>query len=223
MKKILTLGLLAALGGVSLRAATVTYSSLITPGQASITQSGIVATGYYYESVSPYAWLSGTVTMNANFGIGVRSGASTTNPVQGSLREYVMFDFGTGTTTVSSISLYLSELSGSPTTYFTYAWVSGPPTGSGLSSNPMPPLTAFTTAPLSGTGLTASISTFGPIPNAGRYLLIGASDHHPTNPDLSSFAVRSITYTTVPDGASTVALMGAAITTLGLAARRRKE
>jgi MYXO-CTERM domain-containing protein len=32
-----------------------------------------------------------------------------------------------------------------------------------------------------------------------------------------------VAYTSVPDGASTLALMGAAVATLGLAARRRKQ
>jgi hypothetical protein len=222
MKKILTLGLLAALGGVSLRATTVTYNTTVSSAPSN-TNGGIVATGYYYETVSPYAWLSGTVVVNSNFGIGVLSGSNTNQRVQGSLKEYIMFDFGAGTTTVSSISLYIQSLTGSPTTYFTYAWVSGAPTGSGPSSVPLPPLTAFTDTPLLPGGALPSLYSFGPIPNAGRYLLIGASDHALENPDESSFAVRSITYTTVPDGASTVALMGAAITTLGLAARRRKE
>jgi MYXO-CTERM domain-containing protein len=35
--------------------------------------------------------------------------------------------------------------------------------------------------------------------------------------------VTGLTYTSVPDGASTLALMGAAVATLGLAARRRKQ
>jgi hypothetical protein len=72
-----------------------------------------------------------------------------------------------------------------------------------------------------GTGATNTFSSFGPIPSSGRYLLLGATNHN-AGPE-STFYVRTITYTTVPDGASTLALMGAAIATLGLAARRRKE
>jgi len=115
----------------------------------------------------------------------------------------------------------LSNVS-SPSQYFTYAWVNSPPTpGTTL---PSVPLTAVSQTPTPGAYTTAGSYTFDFSTGygSGRYLLLGSTDHDPNSPTESNFRVQSVTYTSVPDGASTLALMGAAIATLGLASRRRR-
>ncbi len=224
MKFVKLLVTLAALAGVTVNAATVALTpadsgtSGVSYNSLSFGTGAITATGYQWDDSStppnPATWAATTVRYDAN-GVGVAAIPSNAQ-VNGSTQEYILFDFGAGTTTVSSMSLYYNT---TPTSnlYFTYSWLNT--TVVAGSSTPGVPLTTYTTAPSSSSSanLTFNMASSG----SGRYLLLGATDHA-GSPTTVNYQVNSFTYTTVPDGASTLALMGAAIATLGFASRRRR-
>jgi hypothetical protein len=248
MKTAKILATFALLAGVTAHAVTVSFESgatsavnLVPPGGAvgspvantpytslTFTNGGgsVTTTGYYWNAgvganegwrFAPVRFqTSATATTHSPVGVGV-SENSTYSYVSGSLQEYILLDFGGGTSTVSSIKLYLSNVD-NQSQYFTYAWLNTAPVLN--STIPDIPLTLYGTAPTpvySGTGpYTFDMATTG----AGRYLLLGANN--PDTGDESRFTVQQVTYTRVADGASTLALLGAAVGSLGLAARRRR-
>jgi hypothetical protein len=128
----------------------------------------------------------------------------------------------TGTVKIDTLSLYFAN-NPSPT-YFYYEWLTAVPSGVPASAYPTLANAQDSSSQMTDntfTGATPGILTWSSVSGSGRYLLIGA-----VNGSLSTsnyFQVNSVTYTSVPDGASTLALMGAAVATLGLAARRRKQ
>lgn len=217
MKQVKILLTLAALAGVSVNATTVSFTGT-NAGAATVTgdDTVTVATAYVYNSVAvSNKWSQVLVGQDAD-GVGVESGnvGGSAFEVEGVWKEYIAFDFSgtaTGTVAVSSIVLNFPNTPTSP--FFTYQWISALPSG----NTPSVPGTFNTvTSGISGTGA----QTYTGIAGSGTYLILGAINGSLNTSNM--FSVTSITYTSVPDGASTLALMGAAVATLGLAARRRR-
>jgi MYXO-CTERM domain-containing protein len=240
MKSVTLLVALAVLAGGTAHATTVSFASADSGVSGSAYNSlsfgggAVTATGFFWDDsgapINPSVWATTTVRFLTNtppdpaHGVGVTNTTSN-SLVQGSMQEYILLDFGAGVTTISTIQLYLSNVDNN-NQYFTYAWVSAPPVAGATS--PAVPLTAVSQTPtpapsnpLAPGSYTFNFSTgFG----SGRYLLLGSTNHAGT-PTESNFRVQNVTYSTssVPDGASTLALMGAAVAVLGLAARRRRD
>ncbi len=212
MKKLIQLGLLAVLAGASLHGTTVSFTGS-NSGAPSITPtgSGITVTGHF----TTFQWNNGQVTQDGT-GIGVYS-QNANYTVEGEYKEYLVLDFGgtlTGAVRVDSLVLNFPNTETSP--YFQYAWISALPTGT------TPALTGATTNWINaGSVVSGDLRSFGPLNGTGRYLLLGAINGSQSTTNL--FQLNAVTYTSVPDGASTVALMGAALATLGFAVRRRKQ
>lgn len=227
MKNIIKLGMLAALATVSAYANTVGFggTAYTAPLPYSITNSSgtgtITLRGYIWDPNGP-EWDVRRLQQDAN-GVGVVAQGGLNEAVEGTYREFVAIDFSsTLTGTVSLDTLVLNYPTYNPPTvqpgtpYFKYAWVNtlpvdaaGTPNGDTFTSN-------WNTAATNITGTAFTFSTLG----TGKYLMLGA-----VNGSLNStnyFQVQSLSYTSVPDGASTLALMGAALATLGFTARRRK-
>ena len=237
MKSANLLVALAVLAGGTAHATTVSFATADsgTSGTSysslSFGSGAVTATGYFWNDgnnpPTTSVWATTTVCYlsnspaNAAYGVGVTN-TTVNSMVQGALQEYILLDFGGGTTTVDSITLYLNSVDNN-NNYFTYAWVNTPPVAGGTS--PSVPLTAVSQTPTPNAFSAAGSYTFNFSTGygSGRYLLLGATDHDAINgPIESSFRVQSVTFSTVPDGASTLALMGAAIATLSLASRRRR-
>jgi hypothetical protein len=212
MKKLIQLGLLAALAGGSAYGTTVSFTGS-SPAASTITASGLVVRGHF--TTGSNTWVAADVTQNS-LGLGAYSQNNNTI-VEGEYKEYLTIDFGataTGVVMVNSLVLNFPNTETSP--YFQYGWISALPSGT------LPSLTGLTTNWIdAGTPTTGNLVSFGPLTGQGRYLLIGAINGSQSTTNV--FALNSVTYTSVPDGASTLALMGAAVATLGLAARRRKQ
>jgi len=209
---------LAALAGASVNATTVTFTgSGSTANTITGNDTATVARGYVYNSaaVAPSAnWTQVQVGQDSG-GVGVESGngGNSAYEVEGTWKEYVVFDFSatlTGSVRVDSIVLNFPNIPTSP--YFTYQWVSALPSG----STPSVPGTFTSVTSGIGTGS----NTYSSIAGQGTYLILGAVNGSQSTTNM--FSVTSINYTSVPDGASTLALMGAAIATLGFASRRRR-
>jgi hypothetical protein len=241
MKNIIKLGMLAALANVSVHAVNVDFAGATTPvtnPDSSMTVSSIVVSGYVWTnraSTSPLSnWTPQDVFHTNGTGIGVYDGLAASDAyVDGTQREHLLIDFGATATSnvqVQTLTLYYANTPIAP--YFRYAWLSSAPnTGSRTLLSAGPPASYANSTPhyINDTAgfstpvpsISGNLYTFGtPISGQGRYLLIGA-----VNGSLSTsnyFALNSLTYTSVPDGASTLALMGAALATLGFAGRRRK-
>jgi hypothetical protein len=210
---------LAALAGASVNATVVSFTGGSASTAATFTGSDslTVATAYTYNSVAiTNKWSQVLVGQDAD-GVGVESGnnGGSAYEVEGVWKEYIAFDFSataTGAVSVSSIVLNFPNTPSGPS-YFTYQWISALPLG----NTPSVPGTFTTvTSGISGSGS----QNYTGITGQGRYLILGAINGSLNTSNM--FAVTSITYSAVPDGASTLALMGAAVATLGLAARRRR-
>jgi hypothetical protein len=207
------------------------YNSLSFGGGA------VTATGYFWDQSGappvPANWATAAVRFSSagdyanGFGTGVGVTNTTTNSqVQSALQEFILLDFGGGTTTVSSLTLYI-ETTSSASKYFTYAWLPSAPTAGSGTPDPTggspfytwdtgasypSPSPAFSSAG----DYTFNFSAYG----SGRYLLLGSTDLATFGSD---FRVNSVTFTKVPEAASTLALLGAAVGSLGLWARRRRR
>lgn len=216
MKKFIQLGMLTALACVSAQATTVTWNSPVSStGSISATSGSdtVTATGYVLFAGN-YTLMS---VKDDGSGVGVDStaaGALTTGQVatttDGQYAEYLVLNFGgtvNGQAIVDSIVMNFAGAPNNP--YFRYAWSSVAPT-SQISDGSFTTVSSMTGGhnPYTASSLSGS----------GRYLVINPL----TSGGANSFQVASVTYTSVPDGASTLALMGAALATLGFAARRRK-
>jgi hypothetical protein len=244
MKKIIQLGLLAALAGGSAMATTVSFvasGSAPYPNVASVTGgSGTFSPTTSFDSIT-FTNGGGTITAKGfiwddtrndfptydayNFasvrangtGLGVAT-VPTNNRVDGLSWEYVLLDFGS---TVKATEIVLTYYSApDPNLNFTYTWLSNPVNVG--DQTPAVPLNLYTTAATSTSGAVYTFDISALQAGSDRYLLLGATNHG--NPETATrYSITSVTYTSVPDGASTLALMGAALATLGFAARRRKE
>lgn len=226
MKIVNLLVTLAALAGVTVNATTVGLTSGNVDSGSSGTSynslsfggNKITTTGYFWnQSSTPDAWASSTVAIDSN-GVGVTNTSSSV-PVQSALNEFIVLDFGHGTTTISSLGLYFAQAPSSTSQWFTYSWQNSAPVAGQTTPNPST-FTSFSQGSPSFTS--AGVYTFNmSSAGSGRYLILGATDF-PSQTNTGDFRVNTVTYTTVPDGASTLALMGAAIATLGFASRRRR-
>lgn len=218
MKHVKMLLTLAALAGVSVNATTVSFTGSSTANTITGNDSATIARGYVYNSaaVSPSPnWTQVQVGQDAG-GVGVESGngGNSAYEVEGTWKEYITFDFSgtlSGQVRVDSIVLNFPNTPTGPT-YFTYEWISALPSG----SSPSVPGT-FTSVT---SGIATGSNTYSSIAGQGRYLILGAVNGSQSTTNM--FSVTSINYTSVPDGASTLALMGAAFATLGFVARRRR-
>lgn len=244
MKTVKILVALALVAGGTLKAVTVGFTGTTVTPNPTTTATGpsatpavaqvaydsisfgsgaITARGFFWnDAPNPDIWATEKVRYNG-VGVGVAR-APADNRVNGYLYEYLLLDFGSSVE-ISSLGLHYANNSiDDPTVLrFTYAWVSGPPQA-GTQLPVAAPLTSVTGTP-SGSipGVLTFTSPFGA--TSGRYLLLGASDHSTLNsgdPFNSSFSVNTVTYTQVPDGASTIVLLGAAVGALGFATRRRR-
>lgn len=227
MKNIIKLGMLAALATVSAYANTVGFggTAYTAPLPFSITNSSgtgtITLRGYIWDPNGP-EWDVRRLQQDG-FGVGVVAQGGINNSVEGTYREFVAIDFAaTATGSVSLDSLVLNYPTYAPPTvqpgtpYFKYAWVNSLPLDTAATPDGDTFTSNWNTAATNISGTAFTFSNLG----TGRYLMLGA-----VNGTLNStnyFQVQSLTYTSVPDGASTLALMGAALATLGFAARRRK-
>jgi hypothetical protein len=220
MKKTTLLGVIAALAASPLFATSVTVT--FTSGSPSLGLTSFVGTesptgpditvyGRTYDSTQN-GWVNSTQTSlvrTNSLGVGVDT-VGPDSPYVTQFTEWLFFDFGataTGNVKIDSITINYSPSAPPSGVHFNYGWTSALPT-SGLSPDPT---TEFTYS------ISTGASPYTSIIGSGRYFAIGAVDGG------MDFQVASLTYTSVPDGAHTLALMGAALATLGLAARRRKE
>lgn len=216
--------MLAALAGSSINAVAVSASFSNTSGPSptiTSTSGNVVASGYvvlggnqWYDSNAPFFV---QVEQTGN-GVGVSSFVGTPGQtgglVEGTFSEHLLLDFsgtGTGSVTIDSLVLWFTNPVSSP--YFNYQWISAPPSGT-------TPTLGFSTNV--STGIIVGSNTYSGITGSGRYLLLGGIPIGQGNTGSNEFAVTAVNYTSVPDGASTLALMGAAVATLGFAARRRR-
>ena len=215
MKHVKLLLTLAALAGVTASATTVSFTGTTAAGALTQTVAPVTLTGYIRATVPAVNWSQQFVSLDSTLGAGVMSTFGDPNRTEGTWGEYIVVDFGstaTGSVRIDNIVLNFPNTPGDPN--FRYQWISALPAG----ANPSLSLTPVNTA--DGTGSTPGDRTYSSISGSGRYFLIGA-----VNGTLSSsnmFSIKSLDYTSVPDGASTLALMGAAVATLGLVARRRR-
>jgi hypothetical protein len=216
MKPAKILLMLAALAGSAVHATPVTASFSATSGPSnSITSNtgGVVATGYVVLGGGSWMGPSNIQVAQTTNGVGVSSfGSQTGSLVEGTFSEHLLLDFGstlTGAVQISSIELYFPNTPASP--FFTYQWLSAVPSG----TTPTYPLAQSVSS-----GISTGLNNFTGISGSGRYLFLGGVPL--SNSTANYFSVKSVTYTSVPDGASTLALMGAAVATLGFAARRRR-
>lgn len=246
MKTVKILVALALVAGGTLKAVTVGFTGTTVTPNPTTTATGpsatpavaqvaydsisfgsgaITARGFFWnDAPNPDVWATEKVRYNG-VGVGVAR-APADNRVNGYLYEYLLLDFGSSVE-VSSLGLHYSSLSAidDPTVLrFTYAWVSGPPQA-GTQLPIAAPLTSVVGSP---SGSIPGVLTFtSPFVGSGRYLLLGASDHDTVNGinatgTHSNYSVNTVTFNRVPDGASTLALLGAAIGALGFATRRRR-
>jgi hypothetical protein len=205
---------LAALAGVSASATTVSFTGSTVSGALTQTVSSVTLTGYIRDTIPSVNWGQRFVTLDSSLGAGVQSTFGDPNRTEGTWGEYIVLDFGataTGTVKIDSLVLNFPNTPGTPN--FRYQWISALPSGA------LP--TLGLTDVNSGSGSTPGDVTYSSFTGSGRYFMIGA-----VNGTLSSsnmFSVKTVNYTSVPDGASTLALMGAAVATLGFAARRRRS
>lgn len=216
MKPAKILLMLAALAGSTVHAVTAhSFTGSSGPSNSITSTTGnVVATGYI--SLGGGVWMGPStiqVAQGAN-GVGVASfGSQSSTLVEGTFAEHLLLDFSgtaTGSVQIDSIGLYFPNTPASP--FFTYQWLSAAPSGVG---NPAYPL-----ANTVSTGIVSGANTFTGITGSGKYLFLGGI---PVSSSTANyFAVTNVSYTSVPDGASTLALMGAAVATLGLVARRRR-
>jgi hypothetical protein len=222
MKKLIQLGLLAALAGGSVHAVTVNFDTSLTPTSNNVTVTGsdglVVARAYTHTDGAITPWAQVFVGQDLG-GVGANGGGSAYE-VEGTWKEYVVFDFAatvTGQVKVDSILLNFPNTPQGPT-YFTYQWITTLPSG----SSPSVPGTFASYQNGGAGGVTGTgAMTLSDITGQGKYLILGAINGSFSTSNM--FSVQTINYTSVPDGASTLALMGAAVATLGLAARRRKQ
>jgi hypothetical protein len=253
MKTVKLLATLAILAGAAANAVTVSFTggatsatNTVPPGGAvgsptadtpygslTFTNGGstVIATAFYFnEGVTPNKWMDTAIrflTASPTNGIGVTQ-LNTNQYVQGAQQEYVLLDFGGGTTSVSTLQLYLSAGAQS-TQYFTYAWLNAGQAPTNNSTSPAVPLTAYGTGNVNASAPSPSYSGAGSysfnmaLTGSGRYLLLGATNHGGLSAVESNFLVQSVTYTQVADGASTLALLGAAVGALGFASSRRRR
>jgi hypothetical protein len=214
MKPAKILLMLAALAGVSASATTVSFTGSTAAGALTQTVAPVTLTGYIRSTVPTVNWNQQFVTLDSTLGAAVQSTFGDPNRTEGTWGEYIVLDFGataSGTVKIDNLVLNFANSPGSPN--FRYQWISALPSG----ANPTLGLTDVNSA---SSGTPPGDLTYSSISGSGRYFLIGA-----VNGTLSSanmFSVKSVDYTSVPDGASTLALMGAAVATLGFAARRRR-
>jgi hypothetical protein len=213
MKPAKILLMLAALAGVSASATTVSFTGSTASGALTQTVAPVTLTGYIRATVPSVNWTQQFVTLDSTLGAGVQSTFGDPNRTEGTWGEYIVLDFGataTGNVSINNLVLNFANTPGAPN--FRYQWISALPSG----ANPTLSLTDVN----SGSGTPPGDLTYSSFTGSGRYFMIGA-----VNGTLSSanmFSVKSVDYTSVPDGASTLALMGAAVATLGFAARRRR-
>lgn len=219
MKPAKILILLAALAGSSAYAVPASTTATFTgsaSSQASITGSDTFTSAKGFVNFGG-TWAAApliTVSQNAN-GVGVNSQAGNPTLVEGTYQEFILLDFSgtaTGQVQVTNLEMYFPNNPGSP--FFTYQWVSAIPVPFG--TTPTVP-GSFVNAT---SGISSGLNNFTGISGQGKYLMLGAING--TSGTTNYFAIKSVTYTSVPDGASTLALMGAAVATLGLVARRRR-
>jgi hypothetical protein len=228
MKNIIKLGMLAVVATVSAHATSVTVGfggSTLSPLPFSVNNSsgpGVVTLRGYLWDTSVPEWDVRRLQQDAN-GVGVASQAGLNQAVEGTYREFIAIDFAataTGNVSLNSLVLnyptYIQGTTQPGLPYFKYAWVSTLMTDTASTPDGDTFTSGWNTAATNITGTAHTFTNLG----TGRYLVLGA-----VNGTLNStnyFQVQSLTYTSVPDGASTLALMGAALATLGFAARRRK-
>jgi hypothetical protein len=222
MKKLIQFGMLAALAHASALAVPVTATFTgadqgPSPSLTFTTTDGDVVV--YGRTYAASGWVNSTFTSlvqtHAAGGVGVESPQA---PDTGYLverdatsSEWLFIDFGAtslGGASIDTIFLNYGGFGPPTSPYFYYGWASSVPT-SGSSPNP---LTAF------GNQMTSLTTPFTGLTGTGRYFVIGTKAGQ-------SFAVASLTFTPVglvPDGASTLALIGAALGAIGLISSRRK-
>ena len=222
MKPVKILLMLAALAGVSAHAVTASsFNGGPTPsggtGTALTGSDGLVKAHAAYNSSGIWIGMPIAKIGQDSDGVGVVSNAGSDAEVEGSYREYIVLDFSgtaTGSVAVTAVELNFPVTPQNP--YFVYQWVSAVPT-TGATSPSVPGSFVSVTTPLN---VTSGLTSFTSIAGSGTYLMLGAINGSFSTTNY--FSVKSVSYTSVPDGASTLALMGAAIATLGFAARRRR-
>jgi hypothetical protein len=225
MKNIIKLGMLAALANVSAHAVQVDFfgstagpnTTMLAANVTDVSAKGYV---YYSPGFMGTQWLTADLYRNS-VGTGVGGVGGNPNLVEGTGQEYILIDFASTVTGTVKVDTLVLDFQNNPTSpYFKYVWTSTLPGGAVGFPNPDP--TTFTNyaGGVSDPSLSGTTYTFSNVSGSGRYLLIGGINGTVTTTHY--FQLQSLTYTSVPDGASTLALMGAALATLGFAGRRRK-
>jgi len=214
--------------------------------------TSLTASSYFWSgNPNPNTWQKGSVIyftstnpetdLTANgTGLAATGPQNSNTTVDSGGKEFVLLDFGK-VVTLDTVDLYVQTVKAPGKTWFSYAWLNSAPTAGSSTPSPVTSgsptfaltlpflywdtnLSSYANATSPGTTFGAAgtytfdFSTFG----SGRYLMLGSSDITAGAPLRSQFLVQSVTWTSVPDGASTLALLGAAIGALGLATRRRR-
>lgn len=176
--------------------------------------SGVTVTVTAYSTTDGNSWDTGNITQNGSAGMGVRNGPNDdSHTIDNSGRmDYLLFSFSTA---VDLTSFTMGFVDGDND----YRWAVGSPGGS--LDNRLDTLFS--------SGSNVNPPTQGPTPitytlsGNGTYLLLGASSSGSN--DRFKVSALTINYgantTTVPDGGSSLLLLGAALSVLGLAARRK--
>ena len=207
MKSLTKLGVLVALAAATslpLQAVTVDLAALTTAegtGTQTYTDSqGNVYYGFYNSGAAPGSWTQATYAIANGIGLGVRSSVSGIPARVEDLanNEFLVIDFGANYLNKSAFQV---DFDGSGS--FTYYWSSTLPAG----STPTLGLAESNTTPVN--------NSLQSLTGGDRYLILGAVPN-------AYLALNQVSYSQVPDGGETLALMGAALATLGLAVRRRK-
>ncbi len=214
-----TASALAALASAaSLNAVTVNFA--FTAGGSDTTSvvkasnpTGLTATVTAWSTTNGTSWTQESITQNGSYGMGVRTDNYDSHTVDNSTRkDFLLFSFGGTSVDVNSI---------------TFGYVDGDSDFRWSVGNTNNLSTLFST------GTDVDGVSYDPVTfniNAGNamgtYLLLGAKPD--SSNDRFKVSGLNVSYTVptntpgVPDGGSTVILMGSALAGLGLIARRRK-
>ncbi|WP_414664956.1 hypothetical protein [Horticoccus sp. 23ND18S-11] len=215
-----TASAIAALASAaSLNAVTVNFAFTVSGGDVTTvtkasSPTGLTATVTAWSTADNGAnWTQESITQNGSYGMGVRTDSYDSHTVDNSSRkDFLLFSFGGTSVDVNSVTFgYVDGDSD-------FRWSVG--NSNSLSS-------------LFSSGTDVNGVSYDPVTfniNAGntlgQYLLIGAkpgdtNDRFKVSGLNVSYSERSTNTPGVPDGGSTVILMGSALAGLGLIARRR--
>lgn len=202
----------ASLNAVTVNFAFTASGSDTTSVVKASNPTGLTATVTAWSTTNGSSWTQESITQNGSYGMGVRTDNYDSHTVDNSTRkDFLLFSFGGTAVDVNSVTFgYVDGDSD-------FRWSVG--NSNSLSS-------------LFSSGTDVDGVSYDPVTfninagnNLGTYLLIGAKPS--SENDRFKVSGLNVSYTVptntpgVPDGGSTVILMGSALAALGLISRRR--